>query len=80
MLFRSLRIYALKRDVARFEKVVAVLAPAMDPARRAHRTMVYWGICAEFERSRGDGASRAAGYLKKMRELAEINGFDASRI
>lgn len=75
-----LRIYALKRDVARFEKVAAVLAPAMDPARRAHRTMVYWGICAEFERSRGDGASRAAGYLKKMRELAEINGFDASRI
>ena len=37
------------------------------------------GRC-RLERSRGDGASRAAGYLKKMRELAESNGFDASRI
>lgn len=76
-----LRVYALLRDVLSFEKTASQLEPYMRSDRRAYSSMVFCGICAQFEHSRRckDGEARRDEFLEKVQKIAAINGFDASR-
>lgn len=76
-----LRVHALQRDVLSFEKIASQLEPYMRSERRAYSSMVFWGICAQFEHSRrrNDGEARRDEFLERVQKVAAINGFDASR-